>query len=118
VSHAPAATNRPRLSGSRSSVSKDAALDLVAFDGFEQRCEVPLTEALVALALNDFEEQGSNHGLREDLQQQLFLRLSIRVDQELVLLHALQVFAVARHALLDHFVIRIGRIEERYVALS
>lgn len=43
---------------------------LVALDGFEQRLEVALAEAVVALALDELKKHRSHQGFREDLQQQ------------------------------------------------
>src|SRR5690606_34493374 len=53
---------------------QDAALHLVAFDGLEQRLEVALAETLVALALDDLEEDRAERVGGEDLQQQALLR--------------------------------------------
>ena len=50
-----------------------AALDLVQLDRLEQRAEVAFAEALVALALDDLEEDRADHRLRKDLQQQFAL---------------------------------------------
>src|SRR3546814_7837329 len=49
-----------------------AAPDLIQFDAFEQRFEIAFPETLIALALNDFEEDGPNHILGKDLQQKPF----------------------------------------------
>src|SRR3546814_6431888 len=46
-----------------------AAPDLIQFDAFEQRFEIAFPETLIALALNDFEEDGPNHILGKDLQR-------------------------------------------------
>src|SRR3546814_1549659 len=46
-----------------------AAPDLIQFDAFEQRFEIVFPETLIALALNDIEEDGPNHILGKDLQQ-------------------------------------------------
>src|SRR3546814_11526743 len=48
---------------------QDAAADLVGLDGVEQRLEVALAEALVALALHDLEEHRAADLLGEDLPQ-------------------------------------------------
>src|SRR5690349_9019180 len=49
---------------------ENAAGDLILFDGFEQGAEIALAEPLIALALNDLEEDGADDGLGKDLQQQ------------------------------------------------
>src|SRR5690349_5833613 len=46
------------------------APDLVALHRLEQRLEVALAEAVVALALDELEEHRAEQRLREDLQQQ------------------------------------------------
>gem|GEM_PF-4839654 len=46
-----------------------AAANLVFLDGFEQRLEVAFAKPLVALALDDFEEDRADHRVGEDLQQ-------------------------------------------------
>ena len=51
-----------------------ATADLIQLDGFEQCLEVALTKALVALALDDLEEHGTDDGVGEDLQQDAVLR--------------------------------------------
>src|SRR5688572_22856281 len=43
--------------------------DLVRLDALEERLEVALAEPLVALPLDDLEEDRADHGLGEDLQQ-------------------------------------------------
>src|SRR5262245_6459163 len=55
----------PRLRG-----LDDAALDLIAFERFEQRLEVAFAETLVALALDELEEHGAEQRVGENLQQQ------------------------------------------------
>src|SRR5947208_17184217 len=49
---------------------QDAAAYLVELHRLEQRLEVALAEALVALPLDDLEEDRADGGLGEDLQQQ------------------------------------------------
>ena len=61
-----------------------AAADLVELDRFEQRAEVALAEALVALALDDLEEDRADHRLGEDLQQQPAALGRRAVDQDAV----------------------------------
>jgi hypothetical protein len=50
----------------------------------EQRLEVALAEALVALALDDLEEDRADRVGGEDLQQLALLGLRVGVDQDLV----------------------------------
>src|SRR5687768_393159 len=52
-------------------VLEDAAPDLVLLDRFEQRLEVALAEAVVALALDELEEDRADGGLAEPLEQHL-----------------------------------------------
>src|SRR5690606_24202368 len=63
----------------------DAAADLVELDRFEQRLEIALAEALIALALDDLEEDRADHALGEDLQQQPLAGLGRAVDQDAAL---------------------------------
>lgn len=49
--------------------SDHAAANLVFLDGLEQGLEIALAEALVALALDDLEEDRADHRVGEDLQQ-------------------------------------------------
>src|SRR5215217_1220148 len=88
----------------------DTATDLVEFDGVEQGLEVAVAEALVALALDDLEEDRAEGVLGEDLQQQAFLVRA--VDQDAVLAHALDVLAVVRQAFVDQFEIGFDRVLE------
>src|SRR5260221_10788121 len=61
-----------------------AAVDLVALHGLEQGLEIAFAEALavVALALDELEEHGAQHGLGEDLQQQARLAALGRAVQQ------------------------------------
>src|SRR5271157_4976709 len=68
------ARDKPDDASSRASrpsggASQDAAAFLVELDGLEQRLKVSFAEALVALALNHFEEDRADGVLGEDLQQ-------------------------------------------------
>ena len=60
----------------------DAAADLIEFDRFEQRAEVAFPETLVALALNDLEEDRADDVLREDLQQHALTLLRVAIDED------------------------------------
>ena len=75
----------------------DAAANLVFFDRLEQRAEVALAEALVALALDDLEEDRTDHGFGEDLQQDAGAVHRRAVHQDMVLVQARQILAMARH---------------------
>ena len=86
--HAPGARPCPRLAGARSRRfrSQHSAAHLIQLDRFEQRLEVAFAEAVVALALDDLEEDRPDDVLREDLQQQAFALARIAVDQDAPLL--------------------------------
>src|SRR5690606_22563731 len=99
-------------------LSEDPAPHLVALDALEQRLEVALAEAFVALALNDLEEDRADRVLGEDLQQLALLGLGIRVDQDPVAAQALHVLAVLRDALVDHVEVRVGRVQELDAGLA
>src|SRR5690606_26305630 len=89
-----------------------AALHLVALDRFEQGLEVALAEALVALALDDLEEDRAERVLAEDLQQLAALGLRVGVDQDRVPAQPLDVLAVVGDALVDHVEVGVRRVEE------
>src|SRR5512139_2400325 len=91
---------------------QDAAPDLVEFDRLEQGLEIALAGTLVALALNDLEEDRSHHVLGEDLKQDSLAGLGRSVDQDPPLAHFRDIVAVARQALVDHVVIAVGRVLE------
>src|SRR5690606_1033048 len=84
--------------------------DLVQLDGVEQGLEIAFAEGLVALALDDLEEDRTEGVLGEDLQQQAFLLRT--VDQDAVLAHPLDVLAVAGQALVDQFEIGLDGVLE------
>src|SRR6267154_5923134 len=85
-----------------------AAADLVELDRFEQGAEIALAEALVAAALDDLEEDGADHRLGEDLQQEPAALGRRAVDQDAVGGQTLQVLAVTRQALVDLLEIGVG----------
>src|SRR2546426_2857823 len=89
---------------------QDAAAYLVELHRLEQRLEVALAEALVALPLDDLEEDRADGGLGEDLQQQP--AAGAAVDQDLAPPQLLERLAVVRQALADHLVISVRRVEE------
>src|SRR5437763_10464761 len=90
----------------------DAAADLVELDRLEQGLEIALAEALIALALDDLEEDRADHILGEDLEEQALAGLGRAVDQDAALAHLLDRMAVAGHALVDHLVIGVGAVLE------
>src|SRR5580704_11269195 len=91
-----------------------AAADLVELDRFEQGAEITLAEALVAAALDDLEEDGPDHRLGEDLQQQPGALGRCAVDQDAVGGQALQVLAVTRQARVDLLKVGVRHGLERH----
>src|SRR4029077_18418801 len=91
-----------------------AAADLVELDRFEQGAEVAPAEPFVAAALYDLEEDGPDHRLGEDLQQQPAALGRRAVDQDAVGGQALDILAVARQARVDLLIIGVGHGLERH----
>src|SRR5436190_10912192 len=92
---------------------------LVGFYGFEQRAEIALAESLVALPLDDLEEDRADDGLGEDLQQLVLVVVlvhALAVDEDLVALQAREVLAVVGHAGVDAIVVGVRRAEETDLA--
>src|SRR5678815_3184840 len=87
--------------------SQHTPTHLVQLDRFEQRPEVAFAETLVALALDDLEEDRADHVLREDLQQQALAFLRIAVEQDASLAQLFQVLAVAADARIHALIICI-----------
>src|SRR5260221_10426402 len=84
--------------------SNDASGDLVRLDRFEQGAEIPFPEALVALPLDDLEEDRADNRLGEDLQQLVLVAVlvnALAVDEDAVRLQARPVLAVVVHAAVD-----------------
>src|SRR5690606_16726636 len=101
-------------------VVEDAPADLVLLDRFEQRLEVALAEALVALPLDELEEDRADHGLREDLQQDLrhaAVHHALAVDEDAVLPQPLDRLLVAMHALVRLLVIGVRRAGHEFQAV-
>src|SRR3954470_8586809 len=94
----------------RSFGSEDAAAHLVELDALEQSLEIALAEALVALALDDFEEDRADHVLGEDLQQQALTFRGRAVHQNAALLELGDALLMALDALRQHLVISVRRI--------
>src|SRR5947209_20406500 len=87
-----------------------AAAHLVELHRLEQRLEVALAETLVALPLDDLEEDRADGGLGEDLQQQPAARAAI--DEDLPLLQLGERLAMVWQALADHLVVGVWRVEQ------
>src|SRR5687768_16471891 len=94
--------------------SQHSPAHLVELDGFEQRLEVAFAETLVALALDDLEEDRADDVVREDLQQQALALLRIAVEQDATLAQIFQVLAMPADARIHAIVICIGRVLERH----
>src|SRR4029078_10183918 len=82
-----------------------AAAHLVELHRFEERAEVAFAEALIALPLNDLEEDRADHGLGEDLQEEAARRISI--DEDLAFAQLIERLTMPGQALLDELVVRI-----------
>src|SRR3712207_7161862 len=91
---------------------KDSAADLVELDRLEQGLEIAFAEALIALPLDDLEEDRADHVLGEDLEEQALAGLWGAVDEDAALPHLVGVMAVARKPLVDHVVIGFGAVLE------
>src|SRR5690606_22689636 len=79
-----------------------AAAQLVFLHRPEQRRDVALAEAFVALALDELEEHRADHQLRENLHQQPRLAAFGRaVDQDAALLELVERFAVSGQARIE-----------------
>src|SRR5207302_10199053 len=76
---------------------QNAAAYLVELHRLEQRAEVALAEALVALPLDDLEEDRADHGLGEDLQEQP--PAGAAVQEDLALPQLFDRFAVIRKSI-------------------
>ncbi len=109
---------RPLPHGERSLKPRSAvhgqhtAPDLVFFNGLEQRLEVAFAEAIVALALDELEEDRPDGVGGEDLQQHLgvaAIHHALPVDQDAVSLQARDVLAMLRQARVDLLEVRIRR---------
>src|SRR5215210_5738045 len=89
-----------------------APAHLVEFDALEQRAEIALAEALVALALDQLEEDRADDGAGEDLQQPPAFRGRGAVHQDAVATEAVDVLAGVGQALGQQFVVGVGRVHE------
>jgi hypothetical protein len=97
--------------------TKDPAPHLVELDRFEQSLEIALAEAFVALALDDLEEDRSDHVLGEDLEEEALTFGRCSVHQDPALLELGDALLMALDALRKHLVISVWRVLERHSAL-
>ena len=87
-----------------------AAPDLVFLDRFEQRLEIAFAKTVVALALDELEEDRPDRIGREDLQQHLGVAAidhALAVDQDAVTLQPRDVLAMPGQPRID--LLEIGR---------
>jgi len=78
---------------------KNAAIDLVALDAFKQGFKIALAKAIIALALNKFEEDRAELCFREDLQEQAGLAaFGCAIKQEAAGFEAFNIFAMTGQA--------------------
>src|SRR5438270_11812988 len=96
--------------------SEHSTPHLVELDTLEQRLEIAFAEALVALALDDLEEDRADYVLGEDLQQQALPLGRRAVHQDAALLELGKVLLVTLDAGRKHLVIGVGRVLERNAA--
>src|SRR5205823_12685529 len=92
--------------------SENSAAHLIELDALEQRLEIALAEALVALALDDLEEDRTDHVLGENLQQQALPLGGGAVHQYAALLQFADALLMAFDALGQQLVIGFGRVLE------
>src|SRR5215475_8315425 len=91
---------------------KHPAPNLVFLDRLEQRLEISLAEAVVAFPLDELEEDRADHGLGEDLQQDLRFAAfdhSLAVNEDAVLPHALDRLGMTAYPREAFLVIGVGR---------
>src|ERR1700676_3216113 len=89
-----------------------APTNLVFLDRFEQRLEIAFAKAIVALTLDEFEEDRPDRIGREDLQQHFGVAAidhAFAIDQNAVAPQALNIFAVLRQARVDLLEVGFGR---------
>src|SRR5215831_5717276 len=88
---------------------QSAATDLVPLERLEERLEIALAEAFVALALDELEEHGAKQHLREDLQQQPGLdAVGCAVHQDTARPDLLDRQSMTGQPVVEHFVVRIA----------
>src|SRR5439155_12774857 len=89
-----------------------AAANLILLDRFEQRLEIALAESIVALALDEFEEDRPDRIGRKDLQQHFCVAAidhALAVDQDAVLLQSHDILAMLRQARVNLLKVGAGR---------
>src|ERR1700732_2005274 len=86
----------------------DAATLLIQLNGFKQGLEIPLTETVVAFALNDLEKNWADGVLGEYLQQDA--GLAVAVDENPTPLEFGHRFIVTRDAPVDALIVGRGRV--------
>src|SRR5712692_10248009 len=90
----------PSSQGENRLCRKDPAPNLVFLDRLEQRLEIALAEAVIALPLDELEEDRADHGLGEHLQQDLRFAAvdhSLAVDEDPMPLHTRDRLGVTAH---------------------
>src|SRR6266849_10911166 len=109
----PAPAVKRAISGRRLLVRVEhAAPDLVELDRFEEGTEIALAETLVALALDDLEEDRPDHRRGEDLQQQPGSRRRRAIDQDAVAAQTLKILAMAGEARVHLLIIGVRHVHE------
>src|SRR5579883_2293814 len=101
---------RPRRRGTARLRGQHSAADLIELQGFEQRLEVALAEALVALALNDFKKTRAYQIFGKDLQQQTLSLRRRTIYENALLSQPIETLPVTRHPSLHCVVIRFWRV--------
>ncbi len=104
-----------KVLGVLSSALQHPAAHLVEFDALEQRLEVAVAEAVVALALDELEKDRAQLVLAEDLQQD---RVLLAVDQDLALVQFFHAFAVAGNALVHQLVVGVDRVQQAHAGAA
>jgi hypothetical protein len=87
---------------------------LLQLDRLERGTEITLTEAFVALALDDLEENRADDILRENHQQHTLTLARIAIDQDRPFLQSLERLAMTLHPRVHTLVIAVGRTLERH----
>src|SRR4051812_46317718 len=93
-------------------VSDDSAAHLIELDRLEQRLEIAFTEALVALALDNLEENRPDNVLGENLEQQALPLGRSAVHQDGAPLELGKILLMALDTLGEQLVIGLGRVLE------
>jgi hypothetical protein len=92
---------------------ENAASDLILLDRPKERAEIALAKTLIALALNELEEDWTNQIRGEDLEQDLghlsslfsYRNRALSVYEDAVTLEPCEVLSMARYALVDALVV-------------